>query len=83
MDNVQKRGLARLLLRWPTRRADLIRVAQSHPALGELCEAYETACTAMEHWSRSSAPVAAERTREYRTLVRATEEDILAILADH
>lgn len=77
MDQAQKRGLARLMLRWPDRRAELRRKFAQDPRLVELCEAYETACEASSYWSKSSAPVGPARMHEYRALILATEQDIL------
>ncbi len=78
MEIVQKRGLARLLLRWPEYRSNLRRCAREDPYLLELIGAYETACEAMEYWSRTDSSVAGERAEEYRQLLVATEHDILA-----
>ena len=77
MEHVQKRGLARLLLRWPEYRSNLRRCAKEDPYLLELIGAYETACEAVEYWSRANNTVASERTEEYRQLREATEHDIL------
>jgi hypothetical protein len=49
--------------------------------LAELCEAYETACAAVEYWLRSKAEVAPARVEEYRALAAATEQDILEALS--
>ena len=78
MADVRTRGLARLMLRWPGKRADLARKFREDARFGELCEAYEAACTAVDYWSRSDAAVAPARMAEYRALVSATEEDIFA-----
>jgi hypothetical protein len=78
VEHVQKRGLARLLLRWPEYRSDLRRRAKDDPYLLELIGAYETACEAVEYWSRAENAVAGERAEEYRQLLVATEHDILA-----
>ncbi|RDJ24262.1 hypothetical protein DWF00_04055 [Bosea caraganae] len=77
MEQVQKRGLARLMLRWPAQRAELRRRFAQDPRLVELCEAYETACEAAAYWTKSPAPVGPERAEEYRALITATEQDIL------
>ncbi|KAA0121891.1 hypothetical protein CIW48_21325 [Methylobacterium sp. P1-11] len=73
----ERRGLARLMLRYPERRAAFRRKAADDPYFLELCEAYEAACEAAEYWSKSSEPVAADRTHEYRALASEVEEDIL------
>jgi hypothetical protein len=78
VEHVQKRGLARLLLRWPEYRSSLQRRAQDDPYLLDLIGAYETACEAVEYWSRADNVVARERAEEYRQLLMATEHDILA-----
>lgn len=77
MEQAQKRGLARLMLRWPERRAELRQKFTQDPRLPELCEAYEAACEAAAYWTKSSAAVGAERAEEYRALITATEQDIL------
>jgi hypothetical protein len=77
MNDPRGRGMARLKLRWPERRADLERRAKEDPCFGELCEAYESACAASEFWAQSSSSAAAERTAEYQALAAATERDIL------
>jgi hypothetical protein len=81
MSNAMRRGLARLMLRWPEKRAELVRRAQQDARFCELCEAYESACEAIEYWTHSSAPTAEERAAEYRALASATEHDILDTLS--
>jgi hypothetical protein len=76
-----RRGAARVVLRWPEIRTKLGARIESDSRLAELCEAYETACTAAEYWLRSKADVAPERAEEYRALAAATEQDILEALA--
>jgi hypothetical protein len=77
MEQAQRRGLARLMLRWPDRRAALRERYGRDPRLGELCEAYEAACEAAAYWSKSPLAVGRERTAEYNALASATEQDIL------
>lgn len=77
MEKAQRRGLARLMLRWPDRRAQLKAGFDRDARLAELCEAYEVACEAASYWAKSPAPVAFERLEEYRSLASATEQDIL------
>ena len=81
MEDTQRRGFARLLLRWPGKRKELVRRAQTDAHIGELCEAYESACAALDHWLHSSATVAPDRIEEYRMLVEATEQDILTLIS--
>src|SRR5262245_30563230 len=80
MSAARKRGLARLMLRWPERRAIWLRKAGEDDQFGELCEAYEAACSALEFWSRSDAPIPAARIAEYRALVSETEADIFEMI---
>lgn len=77
MEQAQRRGLARLMLRWPDRRAVLREKCGQDLRLVELCEAYEAACEAAAYWAKSPAAVARERVEEYNTLASATEQDIL------
>lgn len=77
MEQAQRRGLARLMLRWPDRRAALRETCSRDPRLMELCEAYEVACEAAAYWSKSPSAVGRERTEEYNALASATEQDIL------
>jgi hypothetical protein len=77
MEQAQRRGLARLMLRWPDRRAALREKCARDPPLVELCEAYEAACEAAAYWAKSSAAIGRERAEEYNTLASATEQDIL------
>lgn len=80
MEQAQKRGLSRLLLRWPDQRAAL-RTSVSHdPQLAELCEAYEAACVATEYWMKSNAAIAPVRAAEYNDLAAAMEQDIIGRL---
>lgn len=81
MDQAQKRGLARLLLRWPERRSELRQRFAWDPRLVELCEAYEVACEAAAYWSKSSDEVGPARVREYQSLAIDTEQDILIRLS--
>lgn len=77
MEQAQKRGLARLMLRWPDRRT-VLREKYGHDLrLAELCEAYEAACEAAAYWAKSPSAVGLERTAEYNALASATEQDIL------
>ncbi|SFD66949.1 hypothetical protein SAMN05428997_14022 [Bosea sp. CRIB-10] len=77
MDQAQIRGLARLMLRWPERRAVLREKCIADPRLAELCEAYETACEAAAYWAKSPTQTGRQRTQEYNMLASATEQDIL------
>jgi len=77
VEHVQKRGLARLMLRWPEYRSNLRRCVKEDPYLLDLVGAYESACEAVDYWTRSSSAIADERVEEYRQLLTATEHDIL------
>ena len=57
MEHAQARGLARLMLRWPERRAELRRKAAHDAHLLALCEAYEAACGAAEYWAKERPPL--------------------------
>ncbi|KRE20601.1 hypothetical protein ASE66_07010 [Bosea sp. Root483D1] len=81
MEQAQKRGLSRLLLRWPDRRAALRLSVARDPQVAELCEAYEAACVATEYWLRSSAAIAPLRVAEYNDLASAMEQDIIGRLS--
>ena len=81
MENARKRGLTRLMLRWPERRPLLRTLSSNDPRLGDLFEAYELACEAATYWARADSPIGSERAREYRALAAATEEDILLKLS--
>ncbi|KRE06726.1 hypothetical protein ASE63_23760 [Bosea sp. Root381] len=81
MDATRKRGLARLMLRWPDRRAALKERFLCDPSVSELCEAYETACEAVAYWAKSHDAVANERSDEYRSLAAETEKDILRLIS--
>lgn len=81
MDQAKKRGLARLLLRWPERRSQLRLRFTQDPRLVELCEAYDTACEAASYWSKSADEIGPVRAREYQSLATDTEHDILIRLS--
>jgi hypothetical protein len=80
MEELRRRGVARLMLRWPDLRAELKQRARQDSAFSDLCGAYEDACAAAEQWARSAAAIARERTQEYRDLASDTEQDILHLL---
>jgi hypothetical protein len=81
MDATRKRGLARLMLRWPDRRSTLKERFLNDPSVSELCEAYETACEAIAYWAKSTAAIAEERSEEYRSIAAETEQDILRLIS--
>ncbi|MBD8907978.1 hypothetical protein MZTS_14920 [Methylorubrum zatmanii] len=81
MERSERRGLARLLLRYPEHREALRDKAAEGANFRELCDAYEAACEAASYWSKSGEPVGPERACEYRQLAEAIEEDILRNLA--
>ncbi len=81
MEQAQKLGLSRLLLRWPERRAALRMCVAHDPQLAELCEAYETACVATEYWMKSNAVIAPVRVAEYNDLASAMEPDVIGRLS--
>jgi hypothetical protein len=74
------RGAARFALRWPKARNALKRRLETDPRVAELCEAYEAACAAAEHWTRAGGKSNIARAEEYRALAAATEQDILEAL---
>jgi hypothetical protein len=80
MDATRKRGLARLMLRWPDRRSILKERFLGDPSVSELCEAYETACEAYAYWTKIPSELASERSEEYRALAAETEQDILRLI---
>jgi hypothetical protein len=76
-----RRGLARLMLRNPNRRKDLERGFRCNPHVAEMCEAYDLACTTLEHWQKNPEVVAADRTDEYRSVIAETEQEIIAMVS--
>lgn len=72
----QKSGLARLLIRCPDRRDELVRAARS-PTIMDFCEAYELSWSAALHWAKVPRSKAAEIATEYRMLIIAIEQDVL------
>jgi hypothetical protein len=83
ISSARRCGLARLMLRWPDRREALKTHLQDTPHMAEMCEAYEAACSAVEHWIRSTDRIAASRVAEYRSVIAGLEQDILAMIASH
>ena len=76
METPEKRaGVTRLLLRWPHRRAELLRAAK-RPAFASLCESYALAWEAALHWAKIPGNRAAEIAEEYRLLLGELEQDI-------
>lgn len=76
MNQEQRRGLARLMLRWPHRRADLSERYGQAPRFLELFEAYEAASRAADYWANSNLPEGRVRVEEYRALISEIESDI-------
>jgi hypothetical protein len=74
------RGAARFALRWPKARKALRSRLETDVRVAELCEAYEAACEAVEHWTRAGGEPNLARADEYRALAAATEQDILEVL---
>ena len=81
MDGAERRGFARLMLRWPERRAELRRMVPGDVHLCELCGAYEAACEAATFWAKAEGPVGATRAQEYRHLANSVEQDIIERLS--
>ena len=82
LDGDALRGLRRLMVRWPARRADLLAFGRSDDRCSILCAAYYEACAALEWWSRAEGDIAAARAREYERLRHDIEGDIDALLAE-
>lgn len=76
MNQTQRRGLARLMLRWPQRRMELRDRCGQDTRFLELSEAYETACEAVDYWVNSGLPEGPTRAEEYRALAFEIERDI-------
>lgn len=70
----QRSGLARLMLRWPDRRAELERAAEG-PIL-DLYESYEEASLACAKWARQTDSAAIAITEDYRRLLGDLEDEI-------
>jgi hypothetical protein len=77
-----RRGLARLMLRWPAWRAALRQWGLQDARLCDLVEDYEAACAALAYWAHAPILFAPVRMKEYRSLVSALEEDIEAVRAE-
>jgi hypothetical protein len=73
MTRIEERGLARLILRLPDWRARFERV--SSQAFLEVCEAYELACVALDHWTKSDTPTSSAMIAEYKELVASLERE--------
>ncbi|UZF93782.1 hypothetical protein [Bosea sp. NBC_00550] len=73
MTRIEERGRARLKLRFPDCRArfDL----GSGEFFLDLCEAYELANVALEHWIRSDAPKSGAMITEYREIIASLEAE--------
>jgi len=74
MTRDERAGLARLMLRWPDRRLELVRASRTR--LLESFEAYELACDAAAAWSKRSDLIA----DEYLQLIAELELEISANL---
>lgn len=80
MDRAERAGLSRLMLRWPSRRAELLRCAEANQ-LRDLFSSYELACTAREYWSKLSTDASMEITDDYDKLITDLEEDLSIAIA--
>ncbi|CAH1653548.1 hypothetical protein BOSEA31B_10945 [Hyphomicrobiales bacterium] len=72
MTQERKSGLARLLLRWPERRGELLRA----DTLADLYEGYSLACEAAHWWGKQPGAMAAIIADDYRNLVTALELEV-------
>jgi hypothetical protein len=72
----ERRGLFRLMSKWPEMRPQLADCGSSDPDFISLCELYDEACAALENWRRSPAAVAPARIAEYEQLVSDLEIDV-------
>jgi hypothetical protein len=75
-----RRGAARIGMRWPQLRPELFQYIGEDVRLADLCEAYETACAANEHWLKSVAGSA--RAQEYHAVAADVAGEIIGALAD-
>lgn len=80
MNEASKRGISRLMLRLPVKRAVLQRKHAASFEFSELCEAYDLACDAAVYWDKSTAANALSIASEYRALVPDIEQDIISWL---
>lgn len=80
MNQAQRSGFARLMLRWPHRRVDLSERCSQDSRFLELFEAYEAACWAADYWANSTSPEGRARAEEYRALISELERDIEALV---
>lgn len=74
-----ERGRSRLMLKLPELRSNLSKIKE--PWLDELCEAYDLASTALEHFRHSSIESDQALIPEYEILCREIEADILRELS--
>ncbi|HVK90144.1 hypothetical protein AB4Z40_35180 [Bosea sp. 2YAB26] len=81
MNDVQKRGLARLMLRWPQRRMELRQKCSSGAGLLDLCEVYQVTCEAASYWEKITSPAGEARAEEYRALALEIEREVNEALA--
>ena len=72
-----RRGLSRLMLRWPAFRGVLASCAEADDEFASLCEIYAEAQDALEAWRKSGHVSAPARATEYMEMVSEIENDIL------
>jgi hypothetical protein len=73
MTRIQERGRARLKLRLPSWRARFER--SSDQAFLDVCEAYELAWMALEHWKNSDTPTSRAIITDYQEIIASLELD--------
>jgi hypothetical protein len=75
----ERRGLSRLMLRFPSARDELRQLYRSDPLFPALCGAYEEALDALKIREKSTK-VPADELLDYRQLVIDIESDVCALL---
>lgn len=66
--------------RYPDKKEGIDRLMVEDPKFRNVCEDYDICVNALRYWTNSKEPEAEIRVKEYRTLVRELEEEVVEAL---
>ena len=75
-------GIFAVIKLFPDHEKSIKRLYKESELFRDLCESYQKCAEALKHWKASNLEEASARRKEYKTLLRELEADIVQVIND-